>query len=279
MYCYLNGRFVKAASAKIPIQDRGFRYGDGLFETIAVYHSRPYQWDLHIARLKKGLEALEIPADISGVREAILKLLDKNKLTEATLRIAISRGSGSQGYLPIGCACPTILIEAHERVTPPANPSALWLSTYEKPSPQALPIACKTAQGLNATLVRMEASHHGCLDGLQLNKDGHITEASSANLFWKIGNVLYTPDEACGLLPGTTRAALMRLSPYEVKTGPYGLEILERADAVIVCNTQWQAMPIVELKPKGWKWPKSVELAQEMRTWLAKDIAHAASSA
>lgn len=271
-FCYLNGQFVPLAKATVSVQDRGFRFGDGVFETIAVYSGIPYQWDLHMQRLKDGLHALNIPFDTTTLRAPSLQLITRNGLSDATLRIAVSRGVGSSGYLPAGSADSTLVIEATDRITPPLDPACLWLSEVEKPSPKALPIRFKLAQGVNSTLARMEAARHGCLDGLLLNALGEICEAGSANLFWRVGGTLYTPALECGVLTGTTRDALLRISPYPVEQGAYPLEHLQRADALIVTNTHWQAMPVTELRPIGWTFNNSMPLAQELRRALHKDI-------
>lgn len=271
-HSYVNGAFYPIEKAKISIQDRGFRFGDGVFETVAVYHGLPYQWELHMQRLKSGLQALDIPFDTASLRQPSLQLVSKNGLSDATLRIAVTRGIGSQGYLPTGGANSTVVIEATDRITPPADPARLWLADVEKPSPRALPVQHKLAQGVNSTLARMQAAKHGCLDGLLLNAQGDICEAGSANLFWRIGNTLHTPALECGVLAGTTREALLRISPYKVEQGRYPLDMLQQADALIATNTAWQAMPITALLPQGWEFPESVSLARLLRGALHKDI-------
>lgn len=271
-YIIINGKTYSTDKAHISAQDRGFRFGDGVFETIAVYSGIPYQWELHMQRLKDGLQALDIPFDTDELRQPALQLVSKNGLSDASLRIAISRGVGSQGYLPVGCACPTVVIEANDRITPPIDPACLWLSDIEKPSPKALPVRYKLAQGVNSTLARLQAAQHGCLDSLQCNARGEICESSSANLFWRIGDTLYTPALECGVLAGTTRDALLRLSPYRIEQGAYPLEHLRKADAVVATNSHWLAMPITALYPREWEFPESVALAQALRDALLKDI-------
>lgn len=271
-YCYLNGKTIDTAKAHLHVQDRGFRFGDGVFETIAVYHGIPYQWENHMQRLKNGLHALDIPFDISALRDPSLRLISKNQLSNATLRISISRGVGSQGYLPTGPAMSTVLIEAQERHLPPIDEASLWLSEWEKPSPKALPVQFKLAQGINSTLARMEAAKHGCQDSLLCNAHGEVCEASSANIFWRKDNTLYTPALECGVLDGTTRHAIMRISPYPVQEGRFLLEDMQQADAVVLTNANWQAMPITAIKPNGWQWEHSISLAKELRAALAADI-------
>lgn len=272
-FCYLNGHIVPLDKATVSVQDRGFRFGDGVFETIAVYKGLPYQWELHMQRLKDGLQAIDIPFDIKTLRQPSLQLISKNQLVDASLRIAISRGIGSVGYLPIGPANSTIVIEVTPRITPPVDAACLWLADIEKPSPKALPVQYKLAQGVNSTLARMQAAKHGCLDGLLLNAHGDICETGSANLFWRIDDTLYTPALECGVLAGTTRDALLRISPYQIEQGTYPLEYMRQADAVVATNTHWQAQPITELRPLGWQFAHSIALAHELRAALHKDIA------
>ncbi|MCH2546323.1 MAG: aminotransferase class IV [Alphaproteobacteria bacterium] len=271
-YCYVNGRFTPLKKAQVSVQDRGFRFGDGVFETVAVYKGLPYQWDLHMRRLKCGLQALEIPFRISDLRQPALQLISKNGLVDATLRIAISRGVGSIGYLPTGPADSTLVIEATRRITPPIDPATLWLGEIEKPSLQALPVQYKIAQGVNSTLARIQAAKHGCLDSLLLNAHGNICEAGSANVFWQKGDTLFTPALDCGVLDGTTRSTILRLSPYKIEQGSFPLAHLKNADAMVATNSTWQAMPITELRPNNWQFPDSVALASALRSVLHKDI-------
>ncbi|MBM3618680.1 MAG: D-amino acid aminotransferase, partial [Alphaproteobacteria bacterium] len=79
---YVNGSYVSAKNAVVSVQDRGFRYGDGVFETIAVHGGVPYQWELHLARLEAGLKALEIPAPSEDLLEVSLRLLARNDLSD-----------------------------------------------------------------------------------------------------------------------------------------------------------------------------------------------------
>lgn len=275
---YVNGRYVSAKNASVSVQDRGFRYGDGVFETIAVYDGVPYQWELHMERLEAGLKALEIPSPSEDLLAVVKRLLARNEHSDASIRIAISRGVGSRGYLPVGAATPTVVVETQARDVVPSDPATLWLSAIEKPSSRALPVEHKLAQGLNSTLVRMEAARHGCLDGLQLNTEGNITETSSGNIFWRCGDALYTPSLDCGILAGTTRAAILRTTIYRIVEGPFRLEELQKADAVIATNTNWLAMPVNALVPNGWSFPESVKLASEIRAVLHKDIEHYVAS-
>ena len=273
-FAYVKDRFVEAQRAQISIEERGFRFADGVFETVAVYQTVPYQWEFHMQRLADGLAALQISTDLSGLENICAELLERNEVLDGILRIYISRGAGSQGYLPFpleGGDGATLVIESLPGPAEVKDAVSLWGSGYEKISPHALPVHCKTAQGLNSTLARIEAIRHGCFEALQLGAGGHVCEASSANIFWLKDNVLHTPSLAAGCLNGSTRHAVMRLSPYRVKEGVYPLAELERADAVMLTNSAYLALPVASIAPQGWSW-ESAALATDFKHRILADI-------
>ncbi|NDF12774.1 MAG: hypothetical protein EB060_08210 [Proteobacteria bacterium] len=250
-HCVLNSKLLPLAEAHISVADRGFRFGDGVFETIAVYGGVPYQWELHQKRLESGLEAIKIRAETQNLRKLSLELIAKNNVKNGVLRIAISRGVGSLGYFPDKPKA-TVVIEAENRTFKAPDVIALGLSSYEKPSPACLPVEYKLAQGLNSTLARMEAVEKNCFDALLLNGQKHITETSSANIFWIKDSMLYTPAPECGVLLGTTRAAMIRLSPYPVRQGSFPLQEMLDAEEVFLTNAHWQILPVHRFENKTW---------------------------
>lgn len=271
MLACLNGRFIPAGQPCIRAQDRGFRFGDGVFETIAVTRGLPYQWDFHVQRLQAGLAALSIGLEISGLFMDALELLARNEVSEGMLRIAVSRGAGSRGYLPLPECTPLVLMETLPLPSRPEEGVTLLFSEIEKISPRALPVSCKIAAvGLNSTLARMEAERAGCFDALQLNARGEICETSSANIFWLRDGTLYTPALSCGVLSGSTRHALMRLSPWPVIEGVFMPDTLRGAQAVMLTNAGLPVVAVNRLEPADWTW-QSVATAQQIENLLQKD--------
>ena len=123
MQAFLNGRFIPEAEAVVPISDRGFLYGDGLFETLRVSRSHPLWWTRHTARLQSGAELLRItlPWPCDQLRSFALELIEKNALPECLLRITVSRGSGARGYSIKGANTPTLALTLHPVPAPPAS--------------------------------------------------------------------------------------------------------------------------------------------------------------
>ena len=253
MYTWVNGKLVQADKAMVSVADRGFRFGDGVFETIAVHDGVPYQWELHELRLAKGLRELKITKPAEDLSAVIRKVMHKNALENGFVRLAISRGVGSKGYLPTASK-PSLVVEVITKDSSQKDHVKLWLSGYCKPSRSALPVAHKTAQGLNSTLALLEASENGCDEALLINKEGQLCEAASGNLFWFEEEVLYTPSLETGCLNGTTRDAILRLSPYPVRQSQDYLSALKQAEGVFITNCNWGVLPVVELQPNGWQW-------------------------
>lgn len=250
----INGRFARAYRAAVPVADRGFRFGDGVFETIRVEGGVPYQWLLHLQRLAQGLSALGIRADVPW-EEMARKTLQKNSARDGFLRLAVSRGVGSRGYLPFPPDMPvTFVIEYLPMLPAPENPYTLWLSGWAKIPANCLPGKFKLAQGANSILAMQEAVANGCDDALQLTIDGLVSEAGSANIFWMEAGALYTPSLDAACLSGTTRDAVLRLSHLPVRVVSSGLATLEKADMVFISNSRLGIHPVAAIQPMGWNY-------------------------
>lgn len=272
LFTCLNGRFVLAHRAAVAVADRGFRFGDGVFETIRVERGVPYQWRAHMLRLQTGLNALAIDTGGVDFMPFAQQLLKKNKATEGFIRLAISRGVGSRGYAPYPPGMPAHwVMEWLEGITLPARPCTLWLSSVPRIPPACLPTTAKLAQGVNSTLAIMEAQRAGGDEALQLSTDGMLSEASGANLFWLKNGQLHSPALETGCLAGTTRDALIRLAPMPVRLVSKGLSELQSAEAVFLCNSRIGIWPVAQLQPMGWQFNPTHPLHRTLLSALIED--------
>lgn len=271
MHIILNHTLLQTENAHLSVQDRGFRYGDGVFETIAVHSGVPYRFAWHMDRLKRALEAIRISYDITALAPECRQLLNANRVKDGLLRIQVTRGVGGRGYLP-GNTPPTCVIETMSLPLTPQQPVALWLSAYARPPAATLPTQFKLCNGLNSTLARMEATDQDCFDALMLDLSSHISETSSGNIFWLKKGVLYTPSLSCSALEGAVRAAIMELAPYPVKEWEAPLDELKNAEAVVITNSAWKVLPVSVLKPVALHW-ESTACAKRILEALGEDIA------
>jgi len=254
MHVFLNGRFIPEAQAVVPITDRGFLYGDGLFETMRVSNGSPRFWNRHFTRLRRGADHLKIqlpwPAD--ELRKFALKLIHQNALPDGVLRLTLTRGSGSRGYSPGGAENPTLAMTLHPL---PQAPQPLKLATASLRVPANDPLAwLKTASKLLQVLARAEAEARGADEALLLNTEGNVAEAAASNLFWLADGAVCTPPVSDGALAGVTREVLLEICrARNIPTRELHLrpEELRRADGVFLTNSVSGIVPVLELDGAG----------------------------
>lgn len=211
MIVFLNGDLLPAGQAALSPSDRGFTLGDGLFETIKVRQGRPLRLSAHWRRLSAGagILRLTLPLDEAALATAITRVLEANALSDAALRLTVSRGPGLRGLLPPDPCRPTVLLTAGP-LPPAAGPvSAVTARTVRRN--QHSPLArCKALSYLDNVLARLEAEERGAGEALLLNTDGLVVETTIANLFIvAAGGAVLTPPVTDGALPGVRRAELL----------------------------------------------------------------------
>jgi aminodeoxychorismate lyase len=218
MLVALNGRLVPEDQAVVSVFDRSFLYGDGLFETMRVFHGHPFRWDQHLDRLARGTHFLKIrlPLSPAAFLNAARQLIEQNQMPDALLRLTLSRGVGVRGYSPNGADAPFWVMSLHPAPaqSPDAPPAwSLVSSGFRLPAGEAL-AQFKTCNKLPQIMASAEADATGAHEALLLNTDGHVVEAASSNLFWIENGTLRTPSLASGILAGVTREVVAELATH-----------------------------------------------------------------
>lgn len=214
MIVFLDGQFVPEKEARVSIFDRGFLYGDGLFETLRIYGGKPFRWEDHLERLSRGAEFLKIAVSFSSdaLREKCNELIERNKMPDSVLRLTLTRGIGERGYSPKGADKPTLAMTLHPAPPeiPPGEGWRVFTSSIRlsKDDPLA---QFKTCNKLPQILARMEASNHDADEALLLNDAGEPVEASAANLFWIRDGIVCTPPLTNGVMAGVTRKVVLEI--------------------------------------------------------------------
>lgn len=269
MQTFLNGRFLPADQAVVPITDRGFLYGDGLFETIRVRSGTPLWWSRHLARLQRGAELLRLKLPWSGteLRQFATELIAKNALPDCILRLTVSRGSGARGYSIQGADSPTVAMTLHPLRPPPA---AVRLATATIRVPAHDPLsAIKTANKLPQILARAEAEERGADEALLLNLEGDVAEAASSNVFWIRNGTVCTPPVSAGALAGVTREVVLEICrAHQLPTLEESItrSALLGIDGVFLTNSGQGIVPATEIDGQKLKQSPLVARLQE---WLS----------
>lgn len=269
-FVFYNSQLLSADVATISQNDRAFKFGDGVFETIRISGGKIIWWESHLQRLNDGLKSLKIECDCKGLLSQSRELIKKNNITSGFLRISISRGDKSLGYLPDKDNVASIFIQTTPLRDVKYEPKNLMISSYKKIPDVCLPSNAKTvANGLNSSLARMEANENGCFESVMLTVDEKVAECSSGNIFWYKNKVLYTPKS--NLIKGVTRNQIIKHSDIEVLEGDYNIMHLKEAEEVFITNVSWILLPVKSIDPLGFLYQKQ-KTSNILRSNLIKNI-------
>ncbi|NIP82394.1 MAG: hypothetical protein GWM90_25480, partial [Gemmatimonadetes bacterium] len=232
MIAYVDGEWLAEDRATVPIHDRGFLLGDGVYDTCRVFEGAYFRFDEHAGRLhaSAAVLAIEVPPvpELRAMAEGLLRRNADADLDHAVLRITATRGSGGHGLGTSG-AGPTRIVAtvrslpADWREAARRGWSCVTAATRHPPA-RVMPPALKGQGRIFSLLATLDAERAGCDEALLLSMDGHITEGSTWNVFWRKGRTLRTPSVRTGLLAGVTRSLVMeigRASGYRVEEGEW----------------------------------------------------------
>lgn len=251
---FLNGRFVPEEQAVVSVFDRGFLYGDGLFETMRVNRGKPFRWRQHWERLQRGAEFLKIklPFTTEAARAFADELIAKNKMTDALLRVTLSRGVGVRGYSPKGAESPTMVMSLHPAPSRDSNSLPRWklmTSSHRLPANESL-AQFKTSNKLAQILARAEADAAGADEALLLNTDGFVVEGASSNLFWIEQGTICTPPLASGILPGVTREIVFEICAelgLKIRETNITVEKLKTVEGIFVSLSSFGVIEVLSI--------------------------------
>jgi aminodeoxychorismate lyase len=266
MIVFLNGKFVPENRAAVSVFDRGFLYGDGLFEGALVTRGRPFRWREHMERLQAGMAFLKltIPFFPDELLSHALKLVQRNRMPECMLRLSISRGIAARGYSPKNATRPAVVMTLHP--APVVKKMPRWrviTASFRLPANDPL-TSFKTANKLTQVLARAQADAAEAQEAILLNTGGRLAEGTTSNVFWIKDGVIFTPALPDGALPGVTRAAVlelcvkMNIKYKEKKARP---SELRQADGAFLTMTSWG---IVEMESLDGRKLKRSPLARKL---------------
>lgn len=253
---YINGRFIPEDQAVISPFDTGFLFGEGLFETIRTDHGHPFRLDDHLARLRRGLQKLDLPEpqNLKQSPTIITELLAANQLTQepGVVKLIISRGAVETSYADNSLP-PTLLIRATQLDLESIKRRQQGMRALILPWHRDRRNPLLTVKSLNYLENRyglQEAQRKGFDEGIFLNQEGEFCEGSFSNLFLIRGESLLTPPLSAGLLPGITRAVILRtanqLSLDCRETTLYPKDIKE-CNGAFLTSSLMEIAPLIEL--------------------------------
>ncbi len=273
---YLNGQFLSPHDANIKPTDRGFLLSDGLFETGRTYQGKPLALEKHWVRLKKSAELLELPIDLSyeALEKILTELFKLNAIeNEAIFRLTITRGSGARGLNYPETIKPTVMIAMFPYIAH-IHPTKIGISTIRRN--EYSPLAnIKSLACLDNVLARREITKRDFDEAILLNTQGHVAEASAANIFMVTkDHVLVTPQIKDGVLPGITREIVLELADrLSVQTEERSMHLNEllSAQEIFITNSIIEIQEVKQIEEKKLSVNPITQILQTAYKTLIKD--------
>jgi branched-chain amino acid aminotransferase len=257
-----DGEIVAPAEARVSVYDRGFLFGDAVFEVLRTYGGAPFALDEHVARLRRSAVrvGLALPVDDSALEGEIRRAIEVSQNHESYVRVVVTRGSGPLTLDPDTAGRPLRVVLV-EPVVPPrreayANGIAAVTVQTRRAVDDTAAAGAKVTNYLANLLAVREATARGAQEALVVDARGHVVEGASSNVFLVKGGRLETPPETEGILMGITRAHVLAAASdlaVPVDERAFYRDDLYGADEVFITSSIRELLPVVRVddRPVG----------------------------
>lgn len=250
--CFLNNEFQDIKDAKISPMDRGFLFGDSIYEVIIAFKKNPFQLDAHLERLEKNLSTLGYNLkNFLELKEVILDLISRNSFLNQVIYVQISRGTDEiRDHIPKPNLVPTVFISSHELQTDfslNSGEKAILKKDFRWRRSQI-----KATSLLANVMFRDESNKKGVFETI-LYENGYVTEGAVSNIFCCKNDKVFTPSLEENILPGVTRKVILELleeNSISYEEDKISLDFFSSSDEIWVTNSTKGIIPIVDLDGK-----------------------------
>jgi branched-chain amino acid aminotransferase len=253
---FFNGKFLDIDKANISILDRGFMYGDGLFETMRSYNGHVFMLDLHLNRFFKSSREifLDLPYNQEQLTKIICEVIKKNKFSEAIIKLTATRGVSKPGLGLDTHSSPTLLVNARQLKPLPKDFYENGVKISLHPSSaiklSGLSTQIKSCNYLSHIIIKKLADDQGAFEGIMLNEQGHVCAGTTSNIFIVKKEVLLTPPISEYVLAGVTRAVILDIAKnmgINSKEEYFTKNDIESADEIFLTNTGIEILPVCKV--------------------------------
>jgi len=249
---YLNGEFLPVERACVPVMDRGFLFGDGVYEVFPSFGGRLFRLSQHLERLNDSLRAIRIdpPHSLQEWEEILIRLILPWSRTDLSIYLQVTRGVASKRDHTIPpCITPTVFVMATPIPPGNAESNARGVAAITREDFRWGRCDIKAITLLANVLLRQEAADQGALEAI-LIRNGLATEGAASNLFMVQDGTLITPPKGPHLLPGITRDLVLELAaaqgiPHMIANIP--VTDLARAEEIWLTSSVREIMPVIRL--------------------------------
>ncbi len=256
-----NDRFVSKEEVHVSMDDRGYYFGDGIYEVFRIYNGILFEKEAHLERLTRSAEAVRIPlpCSLTELERRLERLVALNGINEGTLYMQITRGEAKRAH-PFPEDTKPVLTGYCTEVTRPMKAMMEGITAVTLPDIRWLRCDIKSLNLLPNILAKQEAVELGRGEAI-LHRDGIVTECSASNIMIVKKGTIYTHPANHYILHGITRALILKLAEeasIKVMEQTFSLDELYGADEAFICGTTVEITPIISVdgQPVGNQWDK-----------------------
>lgn len=276
---YLNGKYQPLDETRVSPMDRGFLFGDGVYEVIPVFNSRTFRLNEHIARLQTGLKLIDLDSGMSADGWKILfnELIKRNGGGDLKLYLQVTRGAPTtRDHVYGGDITPTIFAVCHPLTPAPESLYQSGIKAVVLEDRRWLNCQIKTVSLLGNVMAKQEAHTRGAQEAV-LIRDGVITEGSTSNVFLVLNGVITTPLKDHRILPGITRDLIIELAAehdMQLKERDVAESELPQASEIWFASSTRDVIPVTEINGKpvgsGAPGPVAIKMRQLFQSYKEK---------
>jgi D-alanine transaminase len=252
---YLNGRYMPLEEGRVSVEDRGFQFGDGVYEAIKVLNGALLWCEEHLSRLAVTLRAVRMEGAAEGhdLASVLPRLVELAALTDGLVYLQVTRGAGPRDFFFPEAVTPTVLAYARDYAFPGQAEILAGICLHIVPDFRWARCDIKAVTLLPAVLAKQEARERGCREALWVG-DGVAREGASSNFFAVLDGVLRTHPADHRVLNGITRQTVLRLAgqlDIPVREEAVALKDLDRLDEAFIASTTNDVMPVVAIDSRA----------------------------
>ena len=273
----LNGKLIERSDAKVDIEDRGYQFGDGVYEMIRVYNGHMFTGEAHLKRLVEsaGKIRLTIPYTVSHMNDLLEKMIRENKIHTGTVYLQVTRGVSARNHLFPDENTEPVFIAYGKEVGRPVELLEEGIQTITVEDIRWLKCDIKSLNLLGNLLAKQSAADEGCFEAIQ-HRDGTVTEGSSSNISMVVDGKVITHPANHLILNGIVRQVMLetcRNNRIPVEERPFTLDELMRADEAIMTSTTAEIMPILRVDGKSIGEGRVGEVTKQLQNLYEAEIA------
>jgi D-alanine transaminase len=272
----MNGEFLPRKEAKVDIEDRGYQFGDGIYEVIRVYNGRMFTADQHLSRLMSSAKQifLQIPYTVDELKSMLEELIEKNQLNEGSVYLQLTRGAAPRTHAFPDASILPVFVAYTKKLERPFKARKNGVKAIFVEDIRWLRCNIKSLNLLGNILAKQKAVLAGCYEAVQ-HRGETVTEGASSNIFIVKNGVVRTHPANNLILNGITRQVIISLcqaNGIEVAEEPFTKQELVQADEVFLTSTTSEVLPIVEVNGQQVADGKPGAVTLKIQELLEKEI-------